>query len=658
MSRSAARQALDEDPQWWEDTDENEAAKKAVTVAKAIEKAQEVRRRRNLMHARIYSNQDLQSLYDFGVADSYDGGVYLSLNVLQSCSDTMAAKIGRSRPRTQFLTEKANWSLKRTAKQLTQFLDGVFDANDWHSNDGAQSFVDGTLFGSGVAYSEGDESTGDVIIDRVIPDEVLFDETEALYGLKGLWNLFRKKFIHREVLLRLYGGNSPETKKAIKAAAGSKGVGAENYAAAGDMIPVYYAWHRASARGADDGRLIVAMEGENGKLYAGAWKRTRFPFAFWSWQKPIVGVWGRSLAEELIPIQLKINEIIDVIGEGQRLNAIPRTFVQEGALNPKHLNNEIGTIIRTMLPPSQSIVTIPGMGATPEMYQELETWYRRAFEKTGISQLSATAEKPEGISSAVALRELLDREDMRFATVGQRWERFHVDIGMIASEAADELYEKKKGLRIQVPGEKFLQTIDWKKVDIGGSKFSLRAMPSSSMPTTPAAKRQYAQEMFEIGAIDKTTFLQLVELPDTKSEASLILSSIENTDRAIELMLEDGDAQQPEEYSDLVIARARVMQAYLEAKNDGAEESVPENLELLRRYIDRCTSMLEEQQPALPDDTAPAQPGDMEAAAAQGGPILPPAPPAPPPLDPMLADVAPDLAAQAVPPVPPVPPVM
>jgi hypothetical protein len=629
---------------WHEESDPKDAAKRAISTAKAIEMAQAARRRRNLMHARLYANQDLQSIYDFGVADVYDGGVYLTFNVIQSCIDTVAAKIGRSRPRAQFLTERGVWSLKKQSRDLTQLVDGILDANDWHANEAARVFVDATLFGSGAPYVCGDSDTDEVVVERVVPDELLFDETEAMHGLRGLWNLFRKKHIHRQVLLRLF----PKAAAAIKRAKGARPGETEGYTPmASEMIPVWHGWHRASKRGADDGRYIVAIEDDDGVLTSKKWKRTTFPFPMWSWQPPIVGMWGRSLAEELLPLQMKIKDLIEVIDEGQKLMCVPRLYVQDGLVNEDHIQNLVASVVKVSGSPQSAVYETVGKGASPEMYQDLQTWIERAFQKTGISQLSASAEKPEGVGSAVAMRELLDREDMRFATVGQRWEQFHVRLAECIVDTADELYQDRK-VSVQVPGEKFLKSIDWKRVDLGKNRFIVRVMPVSSMPTTPGAKKQYVRELYEDQAIDKAQYLQLLELPDTASTVSLITSTLDIVDRSIELMVEDGTPQRPEPYSDLSIARARVMQAYLVAKLDGAPEK---RLDLMRRYVARCNEMLEPPE-------APQQPGAMPAPMPPMPPgPMPPGPPGPMP-GPLPEGVGPALGIAAPEPVPPVPPVM
>lgn len=636
---------------WWRETNPEDAAKAMIPRAMEVEQQQATRRAKNLRHARLYSNQDLSSIYDCGIASNVAAGaVYLSVNVTQSCVDTVHAKISRSRVRPTAITEKGNRSLKRNAAMLTTFLDGVFQASEFAGQESDQCFVDACLFGSGVAHVY-ETDDGEVSIERILPDEILVDETQAIYGRRSLTALYRKKYIHRDTLLDLFADENKDLEAYLNSGAPrTMLLGGSHPAGSGDMIPVYQGWKLPSRKDAGDGRFLWALEGGH-VLKSGTWKRMRFPFAFFPWNLPTVGLWGRSLAEQLVPIQLKINENLETISDGQRLNCVPRIFVQNETVNVDDFDNLIADVVKTTMPPSQCIMFHAGQGAAPEMYQDTETWIRRAFEITGISMLSATAEKPEGISSAVALRELLDREDMRFAPVGKRWEKFHVDVGWNCIEQADETYESRKKLTVQVPGEKFIERIDWAKVDADRNRFDLLVSPTSALPTTPGAKRQYAQELYEMQAIDLPKFLELIDMPDTRSVTSLLTAEAENIERDIEDILEHGKQRAPEPFMEPGLVLKTALQAYLKARAEGVE---PSRLRKLVRYIKQAQGQL-----AGKRGVSPAMPEDGTAGLGEGTPGAAMQDPTAAPVGAVTdgATLPPDLAAAAPEPVPGVQPV-
>jgi len=632
-----------------------------VSEAQGIHRGQDTRRSMNLRHARLYFNRDLSSIYEAGTATSiYDGGVYLTLNVTQSCADTLLAKMSRARPRVQFLTEKGNYSLRRSAKQLTQLLDGVFHQNDVYNGDAREAFRDSLLFGSGVVHTYVTDE-GEACIDRVLPDELLIDETAALYGLKSLRDLYRHRYQHKDAVADKWlplikdKDERKHAEETIRGALGSRGPSEYgNYMRGRDcMIPVYQGWHLPNGKG-EGGRYVVAVEGA--LLYSAPWKRQRFPFDWFHWNRAGVGIWGRSLAEQLVPIQLKLNDLLETIDAGQRLNCVPRIYVQDGLVNEELISNLIAGIIPVKGNPSTIVQEVTGKGASPEMYQEVETWYKRAYEITGVSALSATAEKPEGISSAVALRELLDREDMRFSPVGQQYERFFVDIGASVIDAIDEFQQddKKRKFVVQVPGDKFVEKIDWASVNLKKTQYVMKPSPTSTLPTTPAGKREYAIELYQAGGITRAQFLEMLELPDTTASVSLLTAALECVERDIENILDHGVYRSPEPLGDPQLTYDFALMAYLRARNEDVQE---DRLDAMRRYIDEARENLgqKQEQPAQ----AAAQPPQAPVMPGAPAPMLPPQPPGPPggmPADPMAMDPSaapPVLAAPAVePPIP------
>lgn len=653
---SAATQ-LDADVEatWWEESDPKRAGDKALALAQAIELAQGGRRNRNLRHAKLYSNQDLASIYDMGVATSvYAGGVYLSVNVTESCVNTLTAKCTRTRIRPTVLTEKGSRSLRRKAEAMTQILDGVFYASELHEGEGEQVFVDGALFGTGWFYTDegapGDPSP--VMVERVLPDEILIDDTEAIYARRSLKTIIRKRYIHEDVLMRMPAkgkgkerlGDSRETRAAIRAASVERIPGQRFAPEASKMVPVYFAWRLPSAPGAGDGRHLMFIQGAT--LRAREWKRSRLPFDPFIFQRRPTGIWGRSLAEQLVPVQLKINELIEVIDDGQEA-AAPRTFYQTGAVNPDDFDNELGRLIETTLPPAQAVYFHPGLGASEEMYKDLETWIRRAYEITGISMLSASAEKPEGISSAVALRELLDREDLRFAPLGKRWERANRDVAWNVIETFEEVAESRPVL-VQVPGDKFVKMIDWKDAKLERQRLTVTVGAASALPTTPAARKQYAQDLLQLGVITKERFAEIVdESGDVKAITSLVTAAQTAIEMDIEAMVEQGKPMMPDPLLDPALARNLAIQEYAKCRHEDVPE---ERMEMLRRYILMATKYSGPQ-------TAQGQPAQQAAAAeqAQAGAGGEPAPGEGP--DAALGmNNAQDLQAAAPQPAPPVAP--
>lgn len=599
---------------WYEETDPGRAGEQMVSSAKYLYQRQEPRRSQNLLHAKLYSNQDLSSIYDCGVPVATNAGVYLSMNVTESCVNTLTAKMTRTRIRPTLQTVKGSRSLQRKAEEGTDFIDGVYHANELHEAQGRQLFVDKCLFADNFAYVAVDDDA--ITVERVLPDEMIAEEAEALYGWRSLRTLYRQKYVHKQSLYRMCGSDGkmfaddPVKRAAIKNATGYVKAGTDWGIQGGQMVPVYFGWRLPSRKGAKDGRYIVAIEGAT--LFSKAWTMTRFPFAHSTFQQRPTGLWGRSLAEQLWPIQLKINEQIEVIDEGQRLNARVRIVHSAGAINRDEFDNELGKLIELAVGHGlDEVREIIGHGAGKEMYEDLETWIRRAYEVTGISMLSATAEKPEGISSAVALRELLDREDLRFSDLGKGEERFHRDIGELILEVAADAPGK---IIVMVSGDKWVKKLNFDDLALEMDKMVVKVGAASALPTTPAARKQYADDLLERGAITLARYLEIIdEAGDVRGVTSLVTAVQESIDLDLEAIVDDGVWKAPERLRDPALARDTAIMTYAKV----VHEAIPsKNLELLRRYILLSTRYAAP--PMAPAAPMPAAPGADLGAATQG----------------------------------------
>ncbi|NIN93986.1 MAG: hypothetical protein GTN93_02715, partial [Anaerolineae bacterium] len=67
------------------------------------------------------------------------------------------------------------------------------------------------------------------------------------------------------------------------------------------------------------------------------------------WEFPLIGYWGRGIAELLTGTQIEINHILRVIQKGHR-GLVPRFMVEKGAeVSPTHLNDEVWSIVKYTL---------------------------------------------------------------------------------------------------------------------------------------------------------------------------------------------------------------------------------------------------------------------------------------------------------------------
>lgn len=576
--RSAADNTIGIKSKWWFQ-DETDIHRHVYAVAQGIEKNQMYRETQFIRYARLYANMDIVG-FAAGVfsrtANDYSFWNRISLNVIKSCTDTAAAKISKNKPKPQFLTEDGNYTLQSRAKKLTKYIAGVFDSADMY--DIAQRcFIDACVWGLGAIKIFTD--SGQVKYERVLPHELLVDDAEGIYGKPR--QLHQKKYVHREVLLDMF----PEHGDAIMSAqAGGKGDLLVR--SASDQVVVLESWHLPSGPDANDGKHVIVLE--NVTLFSEEYKKPYFPFVFIRWANRLLGFYGQGLAEELIGIQLEINKILRNIQQAQSLMAVPRIFIENSSeIVTSHINNEVGGIVRYT---GTAPITAVAPAMSQEIYNYLENLYNKAYEITGISQMTAQSVKPAGLNSGAALREYDDIQSERFILVGQRWEQLFLDATQITIDLSRDLYMENKSLNVKVKGQKFIETIKWKDVDMDDDKFSLRVYPVSSLPSTPAGKLQTVTELTQAGWIGKEEALSLLDFPDLEAFNDRNNAPLDLINKMIERMLDDGAYKSPEPFMNLQLAISTTQYALAYAEIQDVSE---DRLDLLRRFITDCQALMQ-----------------------------------------------------------------
>jgi len=582
--------------QWWtlQDSDLHAGVTSVVADLDGVDTR---RINDNLKWTRLYGNREIlgtrpgqtrRQVVEPGKPSGF------TFNAIRSCIDTAVAKIGQNRPKPMFLTEDADVSLAGRAKRLTKYVEGVF--YDGKAYETAQkAFRDACVFGTGIVHLFWDSDSkgrARLCFERVLPDELLIDEEEGRYGEPG--QIHRRKWILRDRLVELF----PKFERQISAARGTQTDTTSPRAV--DHIEVIESWHLPSAPGAKDGRHAICIDGCT--LFSEKWVYDFFPFVFFHWSEPIIGFWGTGLAEELVGIQIEINRLCRDISSAQRMMSRPRVFVEAGTqIVPAHLNPGLGENVPVVKyvgrPPTfQTPPAMPG-----EIYADLDRWIRRAYEVTGVSQLSASGRKPAGLDSGAALREYNDQVSERFITTSQRWEEFFMQLSRKVIALSQSRYESgDKGLAIVAAQDKFVKTIKWKDVDLEADKYLMKVFPTNLLPSTPAGRMQQVVELLQADLLPKELALSLLDFPDVEHFVSLETAALEDIRWTIESILEEGKPGTVDELTNLSLAQQLGMSAVLRAKRMNYPE---ENIELLRRWVDAVTDKL-----TPPAEPAPAQP--------------------------------------------------
>jgi len=594
---------------WYTIKKDDETYRRLIPLMNKIQENQIYRRAENLMWARLYGSVDIMGLTPttYSRPNPISQGVRPKFNIVASCIDTLAAKISKNRPRPFFLTDGGNWTLQTKAKKLQKFIDGqFFETKTYQQTD--KAFIDAGTFGTGLCKVFSAE--GKIIVERVIPDEIIVDDAEAVHNNPR--NLYQKKLVDRDMLINLF----PEYKAQIlDLPKPADEFGFYNVTDA-DYVEVMEAWHLPSGKSTNDGRHVISTR--NCDLVFEEYNRTHFPFAKLTFRDRLAGWYGQGVAEILMGVQISINRILRNNDVSQYLHSAAAWLVEEGSgIVSAHLNNDIGHIVKYRgVPPELKVFS----SVNPEMYAQIREHMQRAYEEVGISQLSAASQKPAGLNSGKALREYNDIESERFVKLGQKWEQFHLDIASLMIEEAKVISEQDPKFSVLAKDGNFIERINWKDVKMDEDKYQLQVFPTSQLPRAPYARMQYVTEMQNAGYIDPETAQELLDMPDIEQFANLSFAGRRVIRDSVQKMMESNEFIPPEPFQDLSYTLSYAQMYYNYAKLHGADEL---KLEMLRRYMEQANALIQLSLPPEPM-APPSEPPLAQGVGGQGGDVLMP----------------------------------
>lgn len=558
----------------------------------------------NLRNMRLYGNSEFAAYSGFGAAARQESSSNIqnkvTFNVVQSMVDTAHSKITKNKPRPYFLTDGGDWTLKRRAQKLTQFVDGAFYHTDFYNK---LSLATKHAFVLGTGALKFFIKDNDLCVENVFIDELIVDENDAIYGKPR--QIHQKKYVNREVLSAMF----PSHKGDIECAVGNLSELGRDIEHQSNMVLVVESWKLPSSKKAKDGKHVICIN--NKTLFQEDWEYDYFPFVFPKWNDRLLGFFGQGIAEQLTGIQLEMNKILRTIQISMHLVSVPKIFVEASSkIITSHLNNKIGGIIKYAGTPPQEgkLGTVPA-----ELFNHLDRLYQKAYSIIGISQMAAQAQKPQGLNSGKALRTFNDIESERFTSVGRMYESCALQGAKILIDLVKQIAKDTGNYSVKAPGSQFLSKIDWSEVEMDETDYIMQCFPVSALSNDPASRMQEVQELVQSGFIDKTIGTKLLDYPDLRAYYNSANAAVDDIERQIELIVDKQDYQSPEPYQNLVYGIPAFQSAYLMYKAQGAPEEV---LDLFRRWLDESNDLLQKASEPSPEmmDAAAAAPTGVAAA--------------------------------------------
>ena len=615
-TRDKLSDATDQGYKWWLANSKKQTCEEVLATVGFLKEAQAYRYRQAGIYARLYGNMPLFNFFGSSVSKLGQANTLPidrpTMNVVQSCIDTLVSRLTQSKPRPVFLTDNGDYKERKLAKQMNAFTNGELYQTKAYSL-GEIILRDAAALGTGCLkiYENTDHR---VALDRVLLTELLVDPNDALYGDPR--QLFHLKLVDKSVLMEVFPDYKSEISKAEQAFPDSS---SESTRTISDQLMIAEAWHLPSGKDASDGRHVIACS--SGLILDEEYTKDKFPFVFLPFCPRIVGFWAQGLAEQLMGTQIAINKLLIQMDRSIEL-ITPVWLIEKGSKMPKsHFNNQLGRL--------QEFSGTPPIYTAPEPYNQvlpmqLERLVNYAYQQSGISALAATSQKPAGLNSGEAIRNYDDLQSDRFAALARRYDNFYIDLAYQIIDKAKDIAEREGSYQTVYPHKDSSRQIDLPNIERLKDPFVIQCYDASSLPREPAGRLQKVTEMMQSGLVTPQEGRRLLDFPDIEQVDKLANAGEERILQILDMIVEKGaDAEipMPDPFMNLDLATELTTQYYNLYAEAGLEEAKANKL---RTFFTQIQTL---KQAALPPPmpmapgASPGQPGTPPQAVPQAPPV-------------------------------------
>jgi hypothetical protein len=589
MSKARKRQvsgaqALSNDDKNWYDLPTDRIGGAIMQIVARIDENNYDLRERFMRYARLYGNYEALGWVSLSGANRTEQTNNRPVfNVIQSSIDTVNSKVARDNPQPYFITSGANYFDKLKAEKMTQFVQGIFQANKLYDIANNRVFRDASIYGLGGIQFELDKNDNEIKCEWVFIDELKIDQYDAQRGKPR--SMHRCKMIAKEELLERFKDKQTE----IENLTTTHPAYFKSRDTVVDFVVITESWHLKT--GDKPGRHVVTLVDE--VLLDDEYDEDWFPIVLFQYYEKPVGIYGRGITETILSGQVEINKILMFIQQCQELQASPVILVDNASQIAEDviLSNNIARMIPYRSGTNPPTFVSP-TACDPQVYQHMQWWVTSCYQEVGISQTSVNGTKQSGVNSAVAMRTMVDIESSRFIQVSKNWELWYVKCAEIVVKLGKKAYAKDKGFSITYMDKKskILKDIPWDKINLPDDMFVIRCDTISGFPSSAAGRIQTITDFISNNFISRERGMELLQIdPDLEDEIKLQTSSLRLCEKRLSQMVEEGIYNHPEKYLNVKLALAVSEATYNQLCIDDCPD---DRLELVRTWIKELTTMI------------------------------------------------------------------
>lgn len=535
----------------------------------------------------------------------------------------------------------AEASTRRGCKHLQTFTDAVKDANGI-TGLRQRFFGDGATCAAGFLHVYADPSTKEIKIGRWLPTQTFWDEEECPSGEEPL-----DLFYVDSVPCRRLEAEFPAQAKQIRDAGKYTrpripGVDPARVGVSDNrMVILAYSRKVGTAKG-----HYVMKVGKGGPILEK--RRTTYehhPVAHFVFGLEYTGWGGKSLARMVAREDL----------ENQDLNASVVRTVR--AMVPV-IWKKVGTVWESTLTQDEYQVQEYDGAEPPKVevpkidisvvLERIAQNRIRAFARPGINPEMAQGRRPgPGLNSEPSIDAAVETSTIRLSDVQGRWGEGDRELTRALIMVGADTYGKpgSEEAVIKAPGTGMIQKIKW-ATDIGDvteGKYNIQVKLASGLSLTFAGRLRDMENIKKVAptTVTETMALKTLKLIDLETETSRLTAYTNEAERQIDVCLnQEGPVPTPYAYPELLREMVKIGKQELMRAKNGDTNYPEDNVEKLRKLIDKSGKMLADLEPPMPAAApeapapVPGPPGAPPGQAQGPGPTgaVPGGPPAPAPV--------------------------
>ena len=455
------------------------------------------------------SDSEIVGYYNRGTFDIEDDTTSsIQENIIASCIETLCSKIASQKVRPFFNTVNGTFKEMQVARQAQVFFDQLYEENNV-CKVVTNAFRDACIFDKGII------KISDEGITNRLPWNVFIDPREKSYN----------QITHIAEKLPKTPGRLLKLKYGIEADYNLDYTVYEYYDVMEHIKAVY----------------VVELN----KVITQRYEPEVVPYLSIHYSDPIKSNTSQSVVDQLYGIQMQIDEILAVMKDSIQMNPGMTLLVPRSSnIKTNMLSNRTGQIIQ--------YDPIPGQTASPVTYatndiisaqfvQLLDKLKNDAYEIVGISQLSATSQKPTGLNSGVALSTMEDIESDRFETQLNNVIRLYVDI----AKACLDIFPPDEDI---LPNDLSRANIKWADIVQARNNMKIQFSAAQSLSKDPSEKLKQLTALAQAGVIPQSHIATLMELPDLQSGYNLANNAFNAVYTFIDEVMKNGVPETIPEY--------------------------------------------------------------------------------------------------------------